>query len=73
MIGYFGEEKSPEKPSKYLYNNCNYNTMSNKDFDIHKLTLKHKNRENGEEWRKKVAENPPYNFIIIIENLSKNH
>ena len=47
--------------------------MSNKDFDIHKLTLKHKNRENGEEWRKKVAENPPYNFIIIIENLSKNH
>jgi hypothetical protein len=61
-----GEKKSQKKPSKYFCNLCDYNTMSKRDFNNHNLTLKHKTRDNGEEWRRKVAENPPHIFLCEI-------
>ena len=47
-------EKSPKIPKIFLCDSCDYTTSNRKDFDKHKMTLKHKIRTNTNEKSPKI-------------------
>jgi len=49
------DKKIPKNPANYFCSNCDYNTVSRKDFNKHLATDKHKKMTNDDEKSQKIA------------------
>ena len=62
--------EKPQKPQKFLCENCNFITSNKKDYSRHLMTLKHKKEINGLVLDEITIDSPSY-YLAVIEKQSE--